>query len=150
MAKRKTSGTPIQYVPVQVAPVAATPQEQETHLRAFIRQFIRPVAQSRWTHCLLESPEKAAGHLHRFDTDQDPRYCCEMKGPDTFPLSLEAVYGPERGIYFDGECPPCQMTVAEAATMATEQYRDALLSLTPGKRAVFFHHAGITWKCEQP
>jgi hypothetical protein len=150
MAKRETSGTPVQYVPVQAAPVPATREEQDNHLRAFIRQFIVPVAQSRRAHCLLESPEKAAGHLHRFERDLDPRYCREMKGPDAFPLSLEAVYGTERGVYFDGERLPCQITAAEAATIATEQGGDALLSLIPGRRVLFFHHGGTAWKCEQP
>ena len=56
----------------------------------------------------------------------------------------------ERGVYFDGERPPCQMTVAEAATMATEECRDAVLSLNPGRRVLFFHHEGTAWKCERP
>jgi hypothetical protein len=150
VAKRKTSGKSIQYVLVHAAPVPATREEQDTHLRAFIRQFITPAAQNRWAHCLLESSEKAAGHLHRFERDLDPRYCREMKGPDAFPLSLEAVYGSERGVYFDGKRPPCQMTAAEAATMATEESRDALLSLSPGRRVLFFHHEGTAWKCERP
>src|SRR5260370_29339939 len=109
MAKRKTSGTPIQYAPVQAAPVSTTREEQDTHLRAFIRRFIVPAAQSRWAHCLLASPEKAMGHLHRFDRDQNPCCCCEMKGPDSFPLSLGAVCGSERGGYFAGKRAPCQM-----------------------------------------
>lgn len=118
-------------------------------MRAFIRHFIHPSFQSRWMHCLQESPGKAAAHLHRFDKDHDPHYCCEMNGPDTFPRSLQAAYGSERGIYFDGGSPPCRMTAAEAATTAAEQCRDALLSLTQGKRALFFHHSGTTWRCEQ-
>lgn len=149
MAKRKISGAPVKYQPVPVAPVPATRDEQERHLRAFIREFIRPTAQSRRTHCLLDSPEKAAEHMHRFEHDQEPRSCNPMKGAEAFPCSLEQAYGNERGLYFDGERPPCRMTAAEAATMATEQSRDALLSLTPGKRVLFFHPDGIAWKCEQ-
>ena len=150
MAKRKLSGTPIRYVPVPVVPVPASREEQEAHLRAFIRQFIGAASQARWTHCLLENPERAAGHLHRFDRDQNPRCCHEIEGAGSFPLSLEAVYGSERGVYFDGEHPPCKMTAAEAASIATEGSRDALLSLLPGRRVLFFHHGGTVWKCEGP
>ena len=98
---------------------------------------------------MLESPGKAAGHLHCFDRDQYS-CCCQIKGPDAFPLVLEAVFGPERGLYFDGRRSPCWMTAAEAATIATEEGNDALLSLAPGRRVLFFHHQGGVWKCERP
>jgi hypothetical protein len=150
MARKPRDGkTPIKYSPVDVTPVSTSNEECERHLRAFIAQFIHIDRQRRWTHCLLESPTKAAQHLHRFATDRDARCCTELPGADSFPQSLGNVYGAKRGLYFDGIAPACKMTAAEAATMATEHFRDALVSFVPGKRVLFFHHDGTAWRCDR-
>jgi hypothetical protein len=148
MTKPKTNRVPIKYSPVETAPVPATLEEQMMHLHGFIAQFIEPGRRDRWTHCLLDSPEKASGHLHRFSADQEACCCTELKGAESFPKSLEATFGMERGLYFDGLTIPCKMTAAEAATMAAENFRDVLLSLVPGKRVLFFDHGGAVWRCE--
>jgi hypothetical protein len=140
----------MKYSPVEVAPLSATPEEQTQHLRDFIEQFIVYGRQARWTHCLLDSPEKAAEHLHRFGTDQEARHCAVLKGANSFPQALAITFGLERGLYFDGIAAPCKMTAAEAATMAAEHFRDALLSFVPGKKVLFFDHDGSVWLCERP
>lgn len=136
------------YVPVTVAPVPATWEETECHVRAFIASFIKLERRSRWAHCVLASREKASGHLHRFGHDHEGGRCAELEGADGFPLALEDRYGSERGLYFDGVLPPCRMTAAEAATKTTEEGSDALLSFVAGSRALFFHHEGRVWRCE--
>lgn len=150
MARKSRDGkAPTQYTPVDIVSVPAPKEECERHLRDFITRFIRRDRQSRWTHCLLENPAKAAGHLHRFAADNEVCYCIELQGAGSFPESLGKVYGSERGLYFDGVEPACKVTAAEAATKATEQFRDALLSFGPGKQALFFHHEGSAWRCER-
>jgi hypothetical protein len=150
MPKPKTSGTPMKYAPVAVAPVPVTLEEQTQHLRGFIGRFIAPDRQARWTHCLLDSPGKASGHLHRFGSDLEARHCTELRGSDNFPQALATTFGSERGVYFDGTAAPCKMTAAEAATLATEHFRDVLISFVPGKKALFFDHDGSVWRCECP
>jgi hypothetical protein len=150
MPKPKPDRTPMKYSPVEVAPLPATLEEQTHHLRGFIERFVASGRRARWTHCLLDSPDKACEHLHRFGTDQEARHCTELSGADCFPRSLEAALGQERGIYFDGITAPCKVTAAEAATMATEHFRDALLSYVPGRRVLFFDHEGAVWLCERP
>jgi hypothetical protein len=150
MAKKTQSKrAPLKYAPVPVVAGSADRAESESHLRAFIAAFVRPHARSRWIHCLLEEPEKARGHLYRFALDQESCYCTELKGADGFPAALASVYGSERGLYVDGRTPPCTMTAAEAATMATENGCDAVISFVPGRRALFFDHEGTAWRCER-
>jgi hypothetical protein len=148
MARPKTNRAPIKYSPVGTAPVPATLEEQIMHLQGFIAQFIEPRRRARWTYCLLDSPEKASGHLHRFGADQEARCCTELKGAERFPQSLEATFGLERGLYFDGITAPCKMTAAEAATMAAENFRDVLVSFVPGEKVLFFDHDRAVWRCE--
>jgi hypothetical protein len=148
MANQKTNCASTKYSPVGAAPVPATPEEQMIHLQGFIAQFIEPGRRARWTHCLIDRPEKASSHLHRFGADQAARCCTELKGAESFPQFLEATFGLERGLYFDGITAPCKMTAAEAATMAAENFRDVLVSFVPGKKVLFFDHDRAVWRCE--
>jgi hypothetical protein len=147
--KKRGSPAPVKYAPVRVTPLPATGEERDSHLRGFIDRFIAPHARVRWTHCLLERPEKAREKMHRFEWDHDPRCCVELKGAASFPEFLIAQFGPAVGLYFDGDGDPCKLTAAEAATRAAEECSDALWSLSPGKQALFFHHSGHAWQCER-
>jgi hypothetical protein len=134
-------------VPINSRPAPAT--EVEVHLRGFIAAFIQPRAQSRWEHCLLEDPEKAREHLQHFHRDLDPAHCRALRGADCFPRRLAGAYGDPVGVYFTGNSGAQLVTAAEAATLATGDFADALLSLVPGKRALCFDHDGGVWACER-
>ena len=151
MAKRESrpSGKPPKYEPVPVSPIPCTQEELESHLSAFVARFIQQPRQSRWRHSLLERPKKASRHLSRVETDLAEGECVELQGAASFPGSLTDRYGSVPGVYFDGTRVPCKMTAAEAATIATEEFRDAILSLVPGERALVFHHEGRCWACER-
>ncbi|MCC2670920.1 MAG: hypothetical protein K0Q72_3391 [Armatimonadetes bacterium] len=136
------------YVPVPVDPRPAAAAEVEAHLRAFITAFISTRSRPRWEHCLLVAPKKARGHLQHFRRDHDPAHCRELRGAAGFPLRLAGIYGSQVGIYFTGHANPLQVTAAEAATLATEHFADAVFSLVPGKLALYFDHDGGVWACE--
>jgi hypothetical protein len=137
------------YIPVPMVSRGDLPLNVGDHLRTFIAAFVHAEARSRWEHCLLEAPQKARKRLQYFRRDLDPAYCRELPGAESFPLRLAGVYGDQVGVYFDGKPPARLVTAAEAATLATEDFADALLSLQLGKRALCFDHEGGAWLCER-
>ena len=138
--------SPKKFAPVVVNPQPCHPDEAERHLRAFAEAFVGKSHAGRWIHLLIERPEKSAEALHKLEHHLDGRYCGEAgRGADAFPSSLTEVYGSGRGVYFDGSEPACKISAAEAATLATERFADAIFSLEAGKRALYFHHSGGMW-----
>jgi hypothetical protein len=137
------------YAPVPVNPRTASTADVEEHLRAFVATFIQSPARHRWEHCLLVVPQKARQHLAHFYVDFEHALCRRILGGDRFPLRLAGIYGNQVGVYFDGNPNVLLVTAAEAATLATEDFSDALLSLVPGKLALFFEHEGGVWACER-
>jgi hypothetical protein len=137
------------YIPVPVNAQTATALEVEAHLRAFITTFIQYPARHRWEHCLLVVPHKANKQLGHFHTDLDGAHCRRICGAAGFPLRLAGVYGNELGVYFDGNPTSLLVTAAEAATLATEDFSDAVFSLAPGRRVLVFDHEGGVWACER-
>lgn len=141
---------PKKFVPVIVNPQPCSLGEAEKHLRAFAESFIGKNYTNRWVHLLIDKPEKAEKALCKFEHQLDERYCKGVGyGAITFPASLAEVYGSTPGVYFDGSELPCQISVAEAATLASSRVVDAIFSLNPGKRAIFFHHDSGVWICEK-
>ena len=136
------------YVPVPVNPLPAPTADAEEHLRAFIAAFIQAPPRYRWEHCLIEAPEKAQERLGHFHIDLDPAHYRYLRGAERFPLQLASVYGNPIGVFFDGK-PARLVTAAEAATLATDDFSNALLSLVPGKRVLCFDHEGGVWACER-
>lgn len=137
-------------MPAEVNPQPCPPEEAEKHLRAFAQSFVDRKHTGRWIHLLIEKPEKAENALHKFEHHLNESCCKEIgRGADTFPSSLAKVYGSRRGVYFDGSESPCRVSIAEAATLATERYADAIFSLDAGRRAIFFHHSSGAWVCEK-
>ncbi len=141
---------PQKFMPVAVNPRPCLAEEAERHLRAFALSFVEKNHAGRWIHLLVEKLEKSGEALHRLEYQLDGRYCREAgRGADTFPSSLAEVYGSARGVYFDGSEPPCKISVAEAATLVTERFADAIFSLVAGRRALYFHHSSGMWVCER-
>ena len=141
---------PDKYERVEVHPLPCSQEELERHLRAFVRSFVQPNRQQRWLHILVQKPSKAEDRMYRLVQDLDDRYCTELKGADNFPLAVAKRIGTKPGAYFDrsGECN--KMTAAGAATLASESSMDALLSLIPGKLALYWHHdLGGPWLCKR-
>ena len=136
-------------MPVDVKALSCPPEEAAKHLRAFAESFIAKNHIDRWIHILLEKPEKAEDYLHKFEHQLNEKYCKELGGAESFPASLSESYKSKRGVYFDGSEPPSLMTAAEAASISTEKFADAVISIVPGKLALFFHHDGWTWICER-
>ena len=139
-------------------------QEQELHVRAFIKQFIVKEVQPRWIELLIEKrqelmaqpdthPAKLKLHrtsnqlLSRFRLNSLEPYCTPLLGTQTWPIPLRQAFGDKRGVYFDLNASPCTMTAAEAAMEASEDY--AILSFIPGETALFFTHEGPIWVCER-
>lgn len=169
MPKKKNAsqvqGKPLKYEPVPVNPNPCTEDELEIHLRAFIKGFISEGAQGRWLEFLVQKRpvwfpletrrknwnayRKMDALLNMFGYDVQTNYVHRIHGSNNFPLSLARDHGTALGVYFDPQTPPCKMTVAEAATKATEGFTDAIFSFMPGKKAISFHHEGGAWLCER-
>lgn len=161
----QTHAKPLKYKPVPVTPIPCPLEELEAHLRGFIEGFIAEGAQGRWLEFLVEKRSswfplearrknmkvyrKMDALLSMFGVDVQEEYVHMIQEPATFPLSLARVYGTTLGVYFDPHTPPCKMTAAEAATKATEDFTNAILSFAPGKKALSFHHEGGAWSCER-
>ena len=154
----------LKYEPVTIAPVACSAEEQDLHVRAFIKQFIVKEAQSRWIELLIDKrqellakpdthPAKLKLHrasdqlFSRFCLNYLEQYCTPLVGTQTWPMPLRQVFGEKRGVYFDLNSSPCTMTAAEAAMTAYED--NAILSFIPGETALFFTHEGPVWVCEK-
>ena len=147
---------------VIVEPVPCPAEEAETHIQAFIEQFVAKDIQPRWLELLVEKPFSKAGQtitgseqlkhrrsaeklLDRFAFHGNHQHCELLKGTQAWPLSLRRLLGDVRGVYFDLTSEPCKMTAAEAATKAFESY--AILSFDAGRKALLFDHEGVVWWC---
>src|SRR5688572_23199418 len=125
-----------------VGPVSQ--QELETHLYAFIRSFVEPRKRARWIHCLIDQPKKSRELLAQA-AGLDVRHCRKVLDGDSLERILYVEFANDRGVYWDGDRPAVRATVIDAwaGEMTTG---DALYSVTPGRKALFFHH-DILWRC---
>jgi hypothetical protein len=137
------------FEPVELNPQPCADADREAHLRAFVASFILKPRRDRCSHILIESPSKATRELHHIDRWLDPVVSSELEGSAGFPSRLASTLGSARGVYFDGSLPSSLLTPAEAATLATRNASDAILSIVPGKRALVFHHEGSVFLCER-
>ncbi len=119
------------------------------HLLKFAQRFVATEFRKRWIHILLESPRKAKDQLVKFERHLDERYCTMLNGDEVHSENLIQLCGPGPGLYFDGVGDPSFMRTEDATDRACDTVRDAVFSLRPGRRAVFFFHEGYAWYCDR-
>ena len=137
------------FKPVEVNPEPCSDVDRDLHLRAFVNSFVVRPRRDRCLHIFVECPEKAAREFHQIDSWLDRRWARELKGAASFPRALQQAFESVRGVYFDGSSPSVLLTAAQAATVATQDSSDAILSLVAGGRALVFHHEGAVYLCER-
>ena len=78
----------------------------------------------------------------------NPEVSHKLEDSARFPRPLEKALGSPIGVYFEDYSCCHLLTPAEAATLASDHFPDAILSIIPGKLALVFHHDGATYLCE--
>ena len=136
------------FKPVEVNPEPCSDVDRDLHLGAFVSSFIVGPRRDRCLHIFVECPDKAAREFHQIDRWLDRRWARELKGAG-FPRALQKAFESVRGVYFDGSSTSVLLTAAQAATVATQDSSDAILSLVAGRRALVFHHEGAVYLCER-
>lgn len=132
---------------VDITPRPCSPELAREHLRALGKAFLEQSYLQRWLHLTIEKPEKGEREgLQKFEQHLDRSFCSRIEGADIFPDSLTERFGSKLGVYFDLRSPPCLMTAAEAASHVGFE---AILSLEPGRLAIFFTHNRYAWVCER-
>jgi hypothetical protein len=121
---------------------SATSEECQEHLEAFIQTFIAPSRRERWTLFMFKKPEKAAVELHRLPLD--PRRTTWLEGPERTYSEYLRYAGARLGIYFNFRADPVWMAADDAASRADCDFEDAILSIEPGKLAIYFSHDAVS------
>ena len=137
------------FKPVEVNPGPCSDVDRDLHLRAFVNSFIVRPRRDRCRHMFVECPEKATREFHQIDSWLDRRWARELKCAASFPRALQKAFESVRGVYFDGSSPSVFLTAAQAATVATQNSSDAILSLVAGRCALVFHHEGGVHLCQR-
>lgn len=120
----------------------ATSEKAQEHLEAFIQSFVDPDRRERWTMFMLKKPEKAAAELHKLPLD--PRRTRWLEGPERNYSEYLRYAGGRLGIYFTFRTDPVWIAADEAASRADCDFEDAILSIEPGKLAIYFSHDAVS------
>jgi hypothetical protein len=109
------------------------------HMTAFVAAFVQSQKRERWHWLLTTRPDRIGRQSHKLHADLDRRTCRLVE----YRSEILAIKG--RGVYYEFFDRPRWIDVATAAGF---DFGDAILSLVPGKRAIFFFHEYEIWLCE--
>jgi hypothetical protein len=117
------------------------------HINAFIDAFVAPGHRGGWHNALLDKPQKARKKLGRAERQLDKRFCSLVDDPEA---TLAALTKPGALVaFFDGSAPPGFLRLPEVISEWRSSVSDAIVSIHPGKVAVFLFHEGWGWRCER-
>jgi len=154
----------------EVYPAASEPivlpcshEDQERHLRAFIKAFVEPSVQPRWLEFLIDrrsewkgTPRSASEVKKLWKADKVMRmfaaqrqYCVRIPNPERTEACYSAMFGKSVGVYFGMHSPPFRITAWDADRRFSWEVESAILSFKAGKLALFFCHDGGVWRCER-
>ena len=120
---------------------AVDKETYQRHLAAFVKSFVVREKRERWTHILLNKPEKARRDGHNIIGDLD-RNLCGLSG-----ISTLAKYK-NKGVYYEFSDKALWLPVEDGLSIG--QQFDAIFSIEEGKLAVFFNHEFLMfeeWVC---
>ena len=108
------------------------------HVTGFTDAFIVAAKRERWLELLTRRPRRIGRQSHKMHTDLDRRRCRNVGW--AVPADLKG-----EGLYYDFAGSP---QVVPVELLRQLQLGDAILSLVPGKLALFFFHEGEVWLCQ--
>jgi hypothetical protein len=145
------------FVPVHAEPVPCSVEELDLHLRLFVDAFVAPGDRDRWHHLFVEkrrdlSTQKSREKASRLISDFVGRkeYVRFLRGVDASPLTLASRFGDGLCVCFDLCGGPYKLSMADAVSRATQEFRDVIISSVAGKSAVVVDHEGGVRLCENP
>lgn len=121
---------------------AAPPAEEATltqHFSAFVASFVEQVRRERWLHFLLNRPRQVFKNGRNLYGCLDERRYSPLKDPSQ-------LQHKGQGVFYGFIDEPVLLTLEEAVVAG--YYRDAIFSMIPGKKAIFFSHEGDIVLCE--
>jgi hypothetical protein len=110
----------------------------QKHVEGFVTAFIVPAKRERWLELLTRRPRRIGRDSHKMHSDLDRRTCCKFGS--VVPPALKGD-----GLFYGFHDVPRVVSVELAAQLT---WSDAILSLVPGKLALYFFHEGEVWLCQ--
>lgn len=108
------------------------------HFTRFVESFVQKDRSERWLHLLLSRPKQIYSNSHKLHQHLDWSKCSQLE--DTSQLNQKS-----KGLYYNFINEPMILTVADALIAGPED--DGILSVVPGKLAVYFFHEGNHLLC---
>ena len=108
----------------------------EQHLSAFVDAFVVPARRERWKYLLARRRKGALRDSTRLMGHLDMRLSKQVDG--NFELTLNT-----QGVFYDFYHEPRLISLEKAEDASRNQ--DAILSVIPGKLAVYWSHEGWSW-----
>lgn len=109
------------------------------HMSAFVASFVVARKRERWLYLLTQRPKKIGRDSPKLHSDLDRRTCRRFENHP----ELQKIVPP--GVFFEfGDT----ARWIDAATALSFPYSDSILSIVPGRLAIFFFHECETWLCE--
>lgn len=109
------------------------------HMSAFVSSFVESRKRERWLFLLTQRPKRIGRDSHKMHSDLDRRTCRRFE----IPSELEKIRSP--GVFYEFRD---QARWVDAPTALALPYFDSILSIVPGRLAIFFFHELETWLCE--
>lgn len=117
------------------------------HLTGFVDSFIKSEYQTRWKHILIDKPEKSINELKKFERHFNESYCNLIEPKEI--EQLKKTHLNTTALYYDGESDLQFLRVPDAIILAKRAFRDAIISISPGRESIFLFHEGWGWYCKR-
>jgi hypothetical protein len=107
------------------------------HVEGFVAAFVVPAKRERWLELLTRRPRRIGRDSHKMHSDLDRRTCRNAGWAVPAGLAGDGLF------YAFADAPQ----VVPIDLLRQLQLGDAILSLVPGKLALYFFHEGEVWLC---
>lgn len=109
------------------------------HMSAFVASFVEARKRERWLYLLTNRPKRIGRDSHKLHSDLDRRTCRRF---EHYP-ELQKIKAP--GVFYEFRD---EARWVDVTTALSFPYDDTVLSIVPGRLAIFFFHELETWLCE--
>ena len=112
----------------------------DEHLLSFVDAFVEQPRRTRWKQLMKKRGQKLFEISHKLEAVLDHSSCRRID-------DVHACFREAEGVFYEFSDEPRWVSLDIAVALGTD--RDAVFSITPGKRAILFSHEGRFWLCQK-
>jgi hypothetical protein len=120
----------------------------EKHIEEFVGRFVMRAHASGWLSAYARGGSHWASKLRKFERQLERRRCEECATPLQSLADESRALGVHDVVFSDGDGTR-RVAVDDVASEWSSGQGDAIVSLVPGKSAIFLFHEGWGWICRE-